>query len=73
MRVYCEVEPIELENDQGHSVESVKVICSRCEYETESFGTTENSIKRCLALMNEQCPQGEDNYYVTEELMATEA
>jgi hypothetical protein len=67
MRVYCEVEYIELEGHGGKMVESVKLICSRCEHETESLGTTDASIRRCLALMNEQCPEDEDNYYVTDE------
>lgn len=63
--VPCEVEEIELEGDYG-DIESVRVTCSKCGHETESFGTGDASIKRCLALLNEECPNGENNYYVEE-------
>jgi hypothetical protein len=41
--------------------------CSRCGHETESFGSSERSIERCLALMREECPAGEMNFYVAED------
>lgn len=40
--------------------------CSECDHETESFGTSDRSIKRCLVLMREECPLGEENFYVEE-------
>src|SRR5206468_282498 len=43
--------------------EDVRATCSRCGHETESGGTGENSIKRCLVLMRGECPQGENNRY----------
>jgi hypothetical protein len=67
MRVECEVHEVELENDHGRLVAGVSVSCSRCDHETESFGTTERSVKRCLVLLREECPNGEDNFYVTDE------
>lgn len=65
-RVECEIELIELMSSKGNPVESVRAICTECGHETESFGTGPASIKRCLALMNEECPQGENNFYVEE-------
>jgi len=56
--VFCE---IEFEDN------SVRATCSRCGHETESFGQHEGSIRRCLVLMNEECPEDEDNYYVCDE------
>jgi hypothetical protein len=64
-RVVCEVEETELEGDHG-LVPSVILACSRCGATTESFGTGEASIRRCLALMREECPEGEKNWYVVE-------
>ena len=66
MKVRCKIEEVELENDEGHPVEGVRVTCSRCDHETESFGTSDRSIKRCLALMREECPNHEENFYVDE-------
>ena len=64
MKVNCEVEECELENESGRMIESVRVTCSRCDHQTESFGTSERSIMRCLLLLKEECPNNEDNYYV---------
>jgi hypothetical protein len=64
MKVECSVEEGELENDRGVMVPGVQATCSRCDHVTESFGTSERSVKRCLALFREECPNGEANYYV---------
>lgn len=66
VKVKCSVTETELENDRGHEVQGVVVACTRCDHKTESFGTGEASIKRCLALMREECPNNEENYYVNE-------
>ena len=63
-KVTCEIEELELENETGHEVPAVIATCSRCGHETTSFGTGEASRKRCLALMGEQCPEDQENYYV---------
>ncbi len=63
-KVKCSIEETYIENDNGHDVDSVVATCSKCGHSTESFGTSESSINRCLALMNEEC--SEDNYYVEE-------
>jgi len=66
MKVRCHVEQVELEGDRG-TVPSVEVTCSRCDHSTESYGTGGASIRRCLAMMREECPYKEDNYYVSDE------
>ena len=64
MRVTCDVGEVTLTNDEGLEVESVEATCQRCGHVTESFGTDEPSILRCLALMREECPLGKWNWYV---------
>jgi hypothetical protein len=64
VKVECEVQFTELENDEGHSVESVVVTCTRCAHQEESFGVHEGSIRRCLVLLRENCPRNEKNFYV---------
>jgi hypothetical protein len=66
MRVKCEVEEAELENDEGLYVWGVCVTCTRCHHSTESFGTEGPSVRRCLALLREECPYDESNFYVAE-------
>jgi len=65
VNVSCEIEETALEGDYG-MVASIQARCSRCGHETESFGTTERSTQRCLALMREECPAGESNFYVAD-------
>ena len=66
MRVECSVWEDELEGDYS-LVEGFRAECSRCSHETESFGTSERSVRRCLVLMREECPLGEENFYVDDE------
>ena len=66
MRVFCSVEHGDLENEEGRLVAGVTVTCSRCDHEAESFGTGDNSVRRCCALLREECPLDEENYYFTE-------
>ena len=63
MRVECEIEVGEIENEGGRMVPGVSVCCGRCGHTVESFGTTERSVKRCFAIMKEECPNSESNYY----------
>lgn len=66
MRVACSVDETELENDEGRPVDGVEVTCSRCQHSTESFGTGPASVRRCMALLREECPNGEENFYYAE-------
>lgn len=71
--IHCSVEQCELENDNGHMVASIEATCPKCGHITQSFGTGERSVKRCLVLMREECPLGEQNYYVADENDSFEA
>lgn len=72
MRVQCDVEEVTLEGDYDYSysydydnsVDGVQVTCSRCGHYTESYGTEERSVSRSLALLREECPRGEKNFYL---------
>jgi hypothetical protein len=62
-RVLCDVEETSLQNSDGIQVDGVVVTCLKCGHCTESFGTSDASIKRCFALLREQCPNEEENFY----------
>ena len=63
MRVLCQIDHIEIEGDYA-PVPSIEATCSRCGHTTQSYGQSEASIKRCLALMRQECPRQEKNFYV---------
>jgi hypothetical protein len=65
-KVKCKIEEIEMETDRGAVIPGVRATCTKCDHTTESFGTSEASIKRCLVLMREECEEGEENFYVDE-------
>ncbi len=68
MKVECEVEEIECETDDGYGViESVQASCGRCSNTAICYGTTERSVTRALLMLRETCPEGESNFYATEE------
>ena len=67
--VNCEVERVDLPNDYGNLVPSIRVTCNKCGHATESFGQRGRSLRRCLTVMGEECPGGEkENCYVTREV-----
>ncbi len=66
-KIKCTIEEITLEGDYGNDISSVMATCSKCGHTTESYGTSESSINRCLALMNEECPEGENNFYIEDD------
>lgn len=61
--VECEVEYDDIENEDGIIMPGVRVTCTRCNHTEESFGQSDKSIKRCLALLHENCPMDENNWY----------
>jgi hypothetical protein len=63
-QVECDIQETTLENEEGIEVDGITATCSRCGNETESFGTSGASVRRCLVLMRENCPKGEANFYV---------
>jgi len=64
--IKCEIIHDSVTNDYGTQTPCVYAICSKCQHETMSYGDSENSVLRCLALMNEECPECENNFYVEE-------
>ena len=66
MRVAVEIEEVVLQSEEGHDIDGIVARCSRCGHETESFGTSDKSIKRCLVLLREECPKDENNFYESE-------
>lgn len=65
MRVKCEIEEVELDGESGRAIEGVSATCARCGHTTESYGTSGASVRRCLVAMREECPRGENNFYVS--------
>lgn len=53
---------VDVEGDYG-TVEGVELTCDRCEHTEESAGTSQSSLRRCAALLRENCPRDEVNYY----------
>jgi hypothetical protein len=66
MRVPVQIERIDLDGDYA-PVPSVQATCTRCGHRTQSYGTSGRSVRRCLATLREECPQGEKNYYVADD------
>ena len=66
-RVPCEILTGQEEGDTGAMVNCVYANCSKCGHETMSFGDSDASVRRCLALLREECPRGESNFYVDED------
>ena len=64
MKIEVDIEESETDNDNGKSVPCVIATCSRCGHEVMSFGTGDASRRRCLAVMREECPNDECNFYV---------
>lgn len=65
-KIKCEVSSGTEENENGYEVDCIRVRCSKCGHEEMSYGDGDNSVKRCFALLNENCPEGENNFYVGE-------
>ena len=65
MKVEAVITEEDLDGDYA-TVEGVVARCTRCDHITESFGTHEGSIRRCLVLLREECPLSERNFYVEE-------
>jgi hypothetical protein len=66
MEVPATIDEVQLEGDNGRMIEGVEATCTRCGHTTESFGTSDASIRRCLILLREECPKEERNFYVEE-------
>lgn len=65
-RVTTTTSYVDLDGDYG-SVEGIEVTCGRCGHSQESFGTSGASFRRCAALLVQNCPRGESNFYEVDE------
>jgi hypothetical protein len=65
-RVRVQIDEIELDGDYT-SIPSVCATCSKCGHETESYGQSGASVRRCLVALREECPRNERNFYVAED------
>jgi hypothetical protein len=63
-RVRCTILETKVKNDYGQMVAGTRAECMRCDKVTESAGTGDKSIKRCLAMLRADCPMSEENFYV---------
>lgn len=63
MKVDCVVKRTDLENERGTTTPGVIVECTKCGETVEIFGQEEGSIRRGLAMLRENCPMGEKNWY----------
>ena len=65
-RVECEIIEDEDDNEEGVTVPCVHAVCSRCQHETFAWGRSDASVRRALVMLREECPNGEENFYVDE-------
>jgi len=61
--VKVKIEYCDLENDRGGTTPGVVATCESCGHEECSFGQQAKSVRRCLALLSENCPESEENFY----------
>lgn len=61
MNVDCKVTVVKSAEDPRYV--GVMVSCSRCKQFYEADGTSDRSVRRCLAMLREDCPNGERNWY----------
>jgi hypothetical protein len=62
MKVSVDIFEEELDGDYS-TVPGLRLICERCGHEVEVFGTDDRSARRGAAMLNEECPRGENNFY----------
>lgn len=65
-RVDCEVRHATV-NFNGRNYDGVEVTCTECGHAEEAAGESDKSVRRCLAQMRDNCPEGESNFYVADD------
>lgn len=63
MRVPTSITEIEIENDDGRMIDSLRVTCTKCGHSVDIFGTELKSAKRGAATLHETCPEELNNRY----------
>ena len=62
-KVEVEVRATQVLTDRGNLIPGVAVCCTRCGHEVKVAGETSRSVRRGCAMLREECPEGEENYY----------
>lgn len=66
-RVTTTTDDIDVDGDYGGSVDGVEVTCDRCGHSEQCAVTHEGSLRHCAFLIREDCPRGENNFYVVDD------
>jgi hypothetical protein len=65
--VVCVIDNTYAENEREFDQECVVAECSACGHQEQSWGHGDKSVRRCLVLMGQNCPEGRsDNFYILE-------
>ena len=64
-KVTCEVRAAKV-NFNGQLIDGIEVSCTECDHVEECGGTSQRSVKRALAQMRQNCPNHENNFYVSD-------
>lgn len=65
-RIECEVKAAQVTLD-GRVLAGITVTCTDCGHCVAVAGESERSIKRGLATLRDECPEGQENFYVTDD------
>ena len=63
-KILCEINNKTKLNEKGFESECVTATCSKFSHVTMSWGVGGSSVMRCLALLKEECPKNEKNFYI---------
>lgn len=55
-------------NEEGRPQNGIEARCSHCEHKVTCYGQGLPSERRACMLMREECPEGVENWYTTENL-----
>lgn len=48
---------------RGRDTPGLCLTCTKCEHQTEVYGTGDNSKRAGFAKLREECPEDEENFY----------
>jgi hypothetical protein len=63
------IDEIELDGDGGGGgvIPGLLLTCDKCGHTVEVYGTSGVSARRGAIMLRDECPDGDDNFYVVEE------
>lgn len=67
MKVQATVDRILMPTDDAGLQVGVRVTCESCGHQVECRGSGPRSVRKALAMLREECPLGEENWYETDE------